>query len=292
MRVLKTDDNTNIACGSYDGYVCIKRLGERKQEIIVECLTESQDTLAITRNNKHIISSSGNSIKILNIQEKQQKTPLQGHTSPVKSIEISNDGTLIVSGSGRKRESSIPSDNSVRLWNFHEKKEIAVLEGHTGAVKTLVISRDNTYIVSGSRDKTVMVWNIKERTQDIIFAGHTNTVQCVGMTSDNSVIVSGSDDTTIRIWSLRERVGIAVLIGHSHCIKRLLLTNDNKYVISGSYDKTVRVWNLENKTEEDIFSSHNNLIASLAITTDSKYIITASLDNSVRIWRIKAQDNL
>jgi len=48
----------------------------------------------------------------------------------------------------------------VRAWNLQDKRQEAVLEGHTNSVNSVAIISDNEFIVSGSFDKTVRVWNL------------------------------------------------------------------------------------------------------------------------------------
>jgi WD40 repeat protein len=50
---------------------------------------------------------------------------------------------------------------TVRLWNVKKKRQKTVL--HTSDVTRLVITTDDKYIVSGSRDKTVRLWNVKKK---------------------------------------------------------------------------------------------------------------------------------
>ena len=73
---------------------------------------------------------------------------LEGHSGPVRSVAISDDGTRVVSGS---------DDKSVRIWNAVTWGMEHVLEGHSAAVTSISISPDGTRIVSGSNDKSVRI---------------------------------------------------------------------------------------------------------------------------------------
>ena len=63
-------------------------------------------------------------------------------------MKISCDNKFVVSSS---------QDKTIRVWNLDNKRQEAVLEGHTSFVKTLAISSDTKFIVSGSFDHTIMV---------------------------------------------------------------------------------------------------------------------------------------
>ncbi len=67
-------------------------------------------------------------------------------------------------------------------------------------MNSVVISSDNNFIVSGSRDKTVRVWKRESGTQIQELIGHNHDVISVAISTDNLFIVSGSYDDTIRVW--------------------------------------------------------------------------------------------
>ncbi|OMJ65145.1 hypothetical protein SteCoe_39095 [Stentor coeruleus] len=152
--------------------------------------------------------------------------------------------------------------NEIQVWNLLEKRQEAVLKGHTSRVNSVTITSDNRFVVSGSgsfgsSDNTVRVWNLLEKRQEAVLEGHTREVNSVATTSDNRFVVSGSDDKTVRVWNLLERRQEAILEGHTSYVKSVAITSDNQFVLSGSLDSTVRVWNFLNQN-----------IKSMVIATD------------------------
>jgi WD40 repeat protein len=73
----------------------------------------------------------------------------------VKSVCFSPGGKYIISG----------SNNTVRIWDWENQKEIRKLEGHTDKVTCVCASPDGKYIASASCDKTVKIWNIENGTE-------------------------------------------------------------------------------------------------------------------------------
>ena len=73
------------------------------------------------------------------------------------------------------------------------------MQGHAKQVTTVVVTRDNKYIISGSEDNTIRIWNLLEKTQESVLQGHSKQVTTVAATSDNKYIISSSLDKTIRI---------------------------------------------------------------------------------------------
>lgn len=121
--------------------------------------------------------------------ESEFKLYLEGHTSCINTVIISNDNTLIASGSGLQSS----YENTIRIWNLKDEQQISLLQGHTETVNSLAWTSDNQFIISGSNDKTIRIWNItKKRQRGSVLKGHESRVSSIAITNDNKFIVSGS----------------------------------------------------------------------------------------------------
>jgi WD40 repeat protein len=78
---------------------------------------------------------------------------LQGHTGAIRSVALSADGTLLVSGG---------LDGTVRLWNA-SGQQLATLRGHTGMVRAVASSADGQTVASGGFDGAVRLWDARTR---------------------------------------------------------------------------------------------------------------------------------
>ncbi|MCJ1273749.1 hypothetical protein MMC21_001542 [Puttea exsequens] len=75
---------------------------------------------------------------------------LEGHTSWVRAVAFSQDGSLLASAS---------HDQTVRLWNPTTGQEVQKLEGHTRWVSAVAFSQDGSLLASASYDQIVRLWN-------------------------------------------------------------------------------------------------------------------------------------
>ena len=107
------------------------------------------------------LSHHGNSIAvglgsgdiiILNAITGSQSAVLSEHTSAVRCVVFSSDGTSLVSGS---------NDRAVKLWDVQTGGVVRTFSGHSAWVRSVSISADSTTIASGSGDKTIYLWNIQ-----------------------------------------------------------------------------------------------------------------------------------
>ena len=82
----------------------------KRQETVLQGHTSSVLTVAVTSDNKYIVSGSDdNTIRIWNLLEKRQETVFRGHTDSVNSVAMTSDNKYIISGS---------DDNTIRIWKF------------------------------------------------------------------------------------------------------------------------------------------------------------------------------
>ena len=158
------------------------------------------------------------------------------------------------------------------------------VEGHSSIVRTVAITSDSKFIISGSCDKSIRMWSLFDRKQEATLLGHTDFVLSVGVSSDNKFVVSGSADKTIRLWNLFDKQQEIVLKHHTEAVRSVVISFDNKYIISGSDDKTVQIWNIFEGVSEAVLHGHSSSVYCVRTTSDDQFIISSSFDCSIRIW--------
>ena len=85
-------------------------------------------------------------------------------------------------------------------------KQLYLIEGaHDGIIKTVTVSTDSKYIVSGSTDRTIKIWSIQDKKQLPFCFNDTykDSINSVVFSKDSKYIVSGSNDKTIHIWNVK-----------------------------------------------------------------------------------------
>ena len=200
---------------------------------------------------------------------------LQGHNSWINALALTPDCRNIVSAS---------SDNTLKIWNLENGKEISMLRGHTGAVNALALTSDGQRIISGSDDKTLKIWNFETCRELQTIQGHTSWVSAIAVTPDNKRVISGSWDRTIKIWDIETGQEIQTLYGHSSPINVLVLTSRGKKLVSGSDDGSIKIWDLEINSELQTFQGHASPIRAISLTPDGKKVISGSDDRTIKIW--------
>ncbi len=73
----------------------------------------------------------------------------EGHTGPVKSLDVSPNGKYLATGS---------ADGSVRIWNLHSTNLEYELKGHSKEVNAVVYSPNGRTLASGGADGVIVLW--------------------------------------------------------------------------------------------------------------------------------------
>ena len=125
-----------------------------------------------------------------------------GHSGNVNSVTFSQDGSLIISGSG---------DGTIGIWDL-TGQGIADSNylGELFSTITYFSKDENTLIIaSGSNNKTIRLWKWQKGENTIKpmgdpLKGHGGKVNSLAFSKDGQTLISGSSDGTIRLWDMRD----------------------------------------------------------------------------------------
>ncbi|AEB11101.1 hypothetical protein [Marinithermus hydrothermalis] len=92
--------------------------------------------------------------------------------------------------------------------------EVMVLQGHTGAVRSLVFSSDGTLLATGGFDCTIRLWEVGTGRERAVLKGHADLIYGVAFSPDGARLASASSDRTVRLWALGAAEAPAVLEGY------------------------------------------------------------------------------
>eukprot|EP01087_Luapelamoeba_hula_P005788 TRINITY_DN1583_c0_g2_i1.p1 TRINITY_DN1583_c0_g2~~TRINITY_DN1583_c0_g2_i1.p1 ORF type:complete len:499 (+),score=64.39 TRINITY_DN1583_c0_g2_i1:123-1619(+) len=174
---------------------------------------------------------------------------------------------------------------SVRVLDFHTRKSLAELSGHTGGVMSLKFKK--SILLSASRDKTVKMWDINNSSCVSTFTEHMASVWCLDW-DGGSLAVSGSEDRLVKMWDLRTGDCVQSFSGHAKGIGSI--TFDEHYIGSGSRDKTVRMWDTRMQRCLHTLRGHTNSVRCLKF--DDRRVVSGSWDNTIKIWDLVSGERI
>ena len=257
---------------------------------------------------------------------------LKGHTSFVRSVAFSPDGTILASSSengtiklwnmARKTNiatlrhtnlgysiafspdgtilASSSENGTIKLWDVATRRNIATLGGHTSFVRSVAFSPDGTILASGALDDMVKLWDVAGQ-QHIATFKHPYFVESVAFSPDGTTLASGAwggnssaDAGNIWLWDVSTRRNIATLSGHRGCVISVVFSPSGTLLASGASDETVKLWDIATRTNIATLEGHNSWVRSVAFSPGGT--ILASVpgfgDSTVRLWDVTTREHI
>jgi cytochrome c len=218
-----------------------------------------------------------------------------GHGGMVRALALSADGSRVLTGG---------FDYTVRLWNFVEQKQTALLDEHFGPVNAVAFvpgaqnapdapGAPNTAGVPGADraissgdDGNVIVWDLKTRAPLRRFTRHGGKVMAVAASPNGRVAASGGWDRRVRLWDIATGKQLQELV-HPSNVTAIAFTPDGKRLVSGTTDGVVRVWRVADGVRLSELRGHGWVVAQLAVSPDGRRAISASTDATLRLWDLE-----
>ncbi|KFV15967.1 U3 small nucleolar RNA-interacting protein 2, partial [Tauraco erythrolophus] len=190
---------------------------------------------------------------------------------------------------------------------------IRVLRGHQLPVTCLVISPDDRFIFSASKDGSVIkckgdgdaflagevesgkrlcvVPGGKKGTEER-HMGHASHVLCMAISSDGKYLATGDRNKLIMIWDTTTCKRLHIFTGHRDAVSGLSFRKGTHQLYSASHDRCVKVWNVaENAYVETLFG-HQDGIMGLDSLSRECCVTAGGRDGTVRLWKIPEESQL
>lgn len=299
--VIVSPNNQWIVSGSSDWTVKVWELITGRLQYALKGHTKRVNSVVVSSDNQWVISASNDgTMKVWELGTGQLHQTLKGHTYALRSVAISPDNRWVISAS---------NDGTVKIWEFtagqlyHTQKTqpprqlgsvqelgtrwpYQTMEKHTRGIRSVMVSPDNRWVVSGAGDGAVKMWELATGQLHQALRGHVKGVNSVVISPDNRWIVSGSNDRTVRVSELATEQSHHTLERHTDWVRSLATSPDNRWVVSGADDRTVRVWELATGRIRHTLKRHIYAVRSVVVSPDSQWVVSGSNDRTVRVWEL------
>ena len=170
-----------------------------------------------------------------------------------------------------------------------------VLSGHSSPVECVnlsrdcvALSRDSSYVVSGSADGTIIVHSTKtgivEYRADNVFA---NGVQGLCYLLDGSLVACGYDGNGLKVFSPSLEL-VQTLVGHDGAVRCVTVSPSGSHFASGGDDEKVLIWSEFGKGGEwagvQVLEDHMDGIRAVCFSPDGKQLATGSFDKLINLY--------
>ncbi|MBD2203040.1 serine/threonine protein kinase [Calothrix sp. FACHB-1219] len=245
------------------------------------------NSVAFSPDGKTLASGSDDkTIKLWNVETKQEIRTLKGHLQWIWTVAFSPDGKTLASGG---------ADRNIKLWNISTGEEIRTLKGHKDGIAAVAFSPDGNTLATASLDNTIKLWNVSTGAVISTLSGHNKAVSTISFSPDGQTLASGSWDNKIKLWNVATGKEIRTFSGHTQLILTVAFSPDGMTLASGSKDKTIKLWNLVTGENMITLQGHTDKVNAVAYLPkiavnkifNNGSLISGSNDNTVKLWDTK-----
>ncbi|PLB42072.1 WD repeat protein [Aspergillus candidus] len=169
------------------------------------------------------------------------------------------------------------------------------VQAHSHWINDIVLTQNNSALVSASSDTTVRLWRPHSDSTDVPdpIGKHTDYVKALATPGNHSSwVASGGLDHKLYLWDLNgggEVLNIDAC-GEDQTAKGSVyaLGAVSSVIASGGPESVVRVWDPKSGKLITKFVGHTDNIRDILVNRDGDTIMTASSDQTVKIWSLTA----
>ncbi|XP_056590941.1 U3 small nucleolar RNA-interacting protein 2 [Triplophysa dalaica] len=181
-------------------------------------------------------------------------------------------------------------------------EEIRLLRGHKLSVTCLVITPDEKYIFSASKDCSIIKWEVEsgKKVHKIPgghkakegHVGHKGHVLCMAISSDGKYLATGDMTNFILIWDAPSCKHLYKFTGHRDAVSGLAFRRGTHDLYSASHDRSVKVWNVNENAYVETMFGHQDKITGLDCLSRERCVTAGGRDGTVRVWKIAEESQL
>ena len=177
------------------------------------------------------------------------------HGDTIRALDVSKDGTRIVSGG---------LDKLLNVWNAETGDKLLTFDKHTHWITRVAFSPDGREVISADHDHWLRVWDAKTGKQRLEIE-HPDAIWGLAVSPDGRYVLTGTggsinrsplvmilnqgEDNTVRMWDMATGTLVREMKGHTHAVFALDVSPDGRLAVSGGWDGTIRLWNLQTGDE-------------------------------------------
>jgi cilia- and flagella-associated protein 52 len=201
------------------------------------------------------------------------------HRGGVSALCLSNNMRFFATGG---------NDGEVRIWEIRTRDMVSHLKEHTSKVTDIKILRDDSYLVSVSRDRCMLTWDLKSEKRVGAQTQRIGGINCLSLAGEK--VVTAGQERKLNLWDLRQTQPLSAIEAGpdpgSDEIYTLSVSNDGRFVATGGEKMILRIWDIAGFRIVAEGHGHSGHIVRISWAFDNKQVVSVGKDNCTLIWNI------
>ncbi|OMJ96039.1 hypothetical protein SteCoe_421 [Stentor coeruleus] len=311
-------DNKLIVSGAWDNTIIVWSIKDNRKKFVLKGHEHYISCLIICNDSKRAVSGSWDkTVRVWDLVNGKEIACFVGHTNNIFNLTQDHNS---------KHAFSSSPDYTVKCWSLKKLKEKFTLKfGHM--LSSLIITKDNKYLITSCLDGTIFFTNIKTQMIEKKWNYDTGIYSLV-ISDDYEIMCFGLQDGSLYAINVYQnkilgtiKIGVSLITEFlmsankkylvvpndkaqisilnldnftERCcfdcesqIKIVIFASKNNFLITGDQNATIKVWNIHEKRLELCFYGHTADVQCLCLTKNNKYLISGSRDFTVKIWKFE-----
>jgi WD40 repeat protein len=174
----------------------------------------------------------------------------------------------------------------VHLWDTMTGAGLAVLSGHAGEIKTLIISPDGKTLATAGLDRTIRLWDVGTRRERLVWRTPARGTS-LSFSPDGRVLASAYRDGRVVLWDVETgREGLSFQTGPGGISALVFMQGGATLATSDIFSNVVSLWDSSDGRERGrVVGSAGSVYALLALP-DGRTLAYAGPDSKIRLWDV------
>lgn len=193
---------------------------------------------------------------------------------------------------------TIDGDRFLRLWNAENCDLLQTWQMPGGKTKSVDISRDGRWLVTGGRDGVVRIWSTSSQRPVREFANEGSQINCVRFSPDSNQLAIATGEplnprsgriALFEVGTWAERISM----NQNSASAALAFRNDSESIVSGDWEGRIARWSLETGELLGLTNAPVDLLLADAFSPNGSPLLDIDVPelNQSAIWRFQDASN-